>query len=206
MRPLSMPLIPCVALLIAAPLTFADKKSESKFEVGPAASYPSKQTSDNVTIAAVPYDTDDLAHTAFGKVNPYQSGVLPVLVIIQNDTQAAIRMDNVKVEYVSLDGSRIEATPALDVRFVGPGPKRPQPNTGSPIPPGLIKHKKPLAAWEIEGRAFAARMLPPHESASGFFYFQTRHQPGAKLYLAGLHEASSGKEILYFEIPLTKDR
>ncbi|MDQ6759166.1 MAG: hypothetical protein M3Z32_04775 [Acidobacteriota bacterium] len=206
MRPLSTPLIGCVALLIAAPLSFADKKSEAKFEVGPAASYPSKQTSDNVTIAAVAYDTDDLAHTAFGKVNPYQSGVLPVLVIIQNDTQAAIRMDNVKVEYVSLDGSRIEATPPLDVKFVGPGPKRPQPNTGSPIPPGLIKHKKPLAAWEIEGRAFAAKMLPPHESASGFFYFQTRHQAGAKLYLTGLREASSGKEILYFEIPLDKAR
>ena len=191
---------------MAAPQAFADKKSESKFSVGPAASYPSKQTSDNVTIAAVPYDTDDLAHTAFGKVNPYQSGVLPVLVIIQNDTQQAIRMDNVKVEYVGVDGSRIESTPALDVKFVGPGPKRPQPNTGSPIPPGLIKHKKPLAAWEIEGRAFAARMLPAHESASGFFYFQTRHMPGSKLYLTGLHEANSGKEILYFEIPLDKDR
>ena len=174
--------------------------------MGPAASYPSKQTSDNVTIAAVSYDTDDLAHTAFGKVNPYQYGVLPVLVIIQNDTQQAIRMDNVKVEYVGVDGSRIESTPALDVKFIGPGPKRPQPNTGRPIPPGLIKHKKPLAAWEIEGRAFAVRMLPPHESASGFFYFQTRNMPGSKLYLTGLHEANSGKEILYFEIPLDKDR
>lgn len=206
MRPLSICLIACLALLISAPLTFAEKKNESKFSVGPAASYPSKQTSDNVTIAAIPYDTEDLARTAFGKVNPYQSGVLPILVIIQNDTQQAIRMDNLKVEYVGVDGSRIESTPALDVKFIGPGPKRPQPNTGSPIPPGLIKHKKPLAAWEIEGRAFASRMLPPHESASGFFYFQTRQMPGSKLYLTGLHEASSGKQILYFEIPLTKDR
>ena len=161
MRPLSICLMACMALVIMTPLTFADKKTESKFSVGPAASYPSTLTSGNVTIAAVPYDTEDLARTAFGKVNPYQSGVLPVLVIIQNDTQQAIRMDNVKVEYVGVDGSRSEATPALDVKFVGPGPKRPQPSSGSPIPPGLIKHKKPLAAWEIEGRAFTARMLPP---------------------------------------------
>jgi hypothetical protein len=195
-----------MTLVMVAPLTSADKKGESKFAVGPAASYPTRQTSDNITIAAVPYNTEDLAHTAFGKANPYESGVLPVLVIIQNDTQQAIRMDNIKVEYVGVDGSRIESTPALDVKFVGPGPKRPQPNAGSPIPPGLIKHKKPLAAWEIEGRAFAARMLPPHEAASGFFYFQTRHLPGSKLYLTGLSEANSGREILYFEIPLDKDR
>ena len=206
MRPLSICLIACAALVMVAPLTSADKKSDTKFAVGPASSYPSRQTSDNVTIAVVPYDTGNLASTAFGKANPYQYGVLPVLVIIQNDTQQAIRMDNVKVEYVAVDGSRIESTPALDVKFVGPGPKRPQPNTGSPIPPGLIKHKKPLAAWEIEGRAFAARMLPPRESANGFFYFQTRHLPGSKLYLTGLREANSGKELLYFEIPLDKDR
>lgn len=206
MRPLSICFIAALALPIAAPVALAEKKNDSKFSVGPAASYPSKQTSDNITIAAVPYDTEDLARAAFGKTNPNQFGVLPVLVIIQNDTQQAIRMDNIKAEYLGVDGSRIESTPAMDVKFVGPGPKRPQPNMGGPIPPGLIKHKKPLAAWEIEGRAFAVRMLPPHESASGFFYFQTRAMPGSKLYLTGLHEALSGKEILYFEIPLSKDR
>ena len=42
-----------------------------------------------------------------------------------------------------------------------------------------IKSKKnPLDAWEIEGRAFAAQMLPAGQSASGFFYFQTELQPG----------------------------
>jgi hypothetical protein len=48
----------------------------------------------------------------------------------------------------------------------------------------------------------SAQMLPPGQSASGFFYFQTALQPGATLYLNGLYEAASGKEILYFELPL----
>lgn len=186
---------------MAAP-AFADKKSEVRFSPGPAASYPSKQTSEGITIAAVPYETEELAHTAFGKLNPYQYGVLPVLVIIQNDTAQALRLDGMKVEYVGADRSRLEATPASEVKFIGQSPKRPPPNTGSPIPPGLFKHKNPLAAWEIEGRAFGAKMLPAHEPASGFFYFQTRGMPGSKLYVTGLNQANTGKEIYYFEIPL----
>jgi hypothetical protein len=192
-----------IVFMTIAAAAFADKKNEGRFTAGPASSYPSKQTNDNVTIAAVPYDTDELAHTAFGKLNPSNYGVLPVLVIIQNDTGRALKLDGIQVEYIGVDRSRIDATPAGDVKFTGPGPKRPSPNGNtSPIPPGLIKHKNPLAEWEIEGRAFAAKMLPPHETANGFFYFQTRHMPGAKLYLTGISEAGTGKEIYYFEIPL----
>jgi hypothetical protein len=191
-----------MAFMTIAAAAFADKKNDGRFSPGPASSYPSKQTNDNVTIAAVPYDTDELAHTAFGKLNPSHYGVLPVLIIIQNDTQQALRLDGIQVEYIGADRSRIEATPARDVKYTGAGPKRPQPNTGSPIPPVFTKHKNPLDAWEIEGRAFAARMLPPHETANGFFYFQTRHMPGSKLYLTGISEAGTGKEIYYFEIPL----
>jgi hypothetical protein len=33
-------------------------------------------------------------------------------------------------------------------------------------------------------------------------HFQTVLQPGATLYLNGLYEAATGKEILYFELPL----
>jgi hypothetical protein len=73
----------------------------------------------------------------------------------------------------------------------------------SPLPTGLGK-KNPLDAWEIEGRAFAAEVLPPGQSANGFFYFQTGYQRGASLYLSGLREAESGRELLYFEIPIAE--
>ena len=49
-------------------------------------------------------------------------------------------------------------------------------------------------------------MLSPHESAQGFFYFQTRLFPGAKLYLSGMQAARSGEGIIFFEIPLEEQR
>jgi hypothetical protein len=45
-------------------------------------------------------------------------------------------------------------------------------------------------------------MLPPGESASGFVYFQTSHRPGSVLYITGIRDAASRRELFYFEIPL----
>src|SRR5258706_7162045 len=191
----------CAIALMAAAVTFADKKTDTKFSAGPASSYPTKQTNDKVTVAAVAYDSEELAHTAFGKLNPYQHGILPVLVIIQNDTDQALKLDHLTVEYTSADNRHVDAIPPYDVQTLGgvPPPKMP---SGSPIP--HKKYKNPLNGWEIEGRAFAAKILPAHESANGFFYFQTIHRPGAKFYLTGIKEAATGKDIFFFEVPLDK--
>src|ERR671930_539509 len=77
-------------------------------------------------------------------------------------------------------------------------PFRPGVVTGPGGIPKVLKTKKnPLGAWEIEGRAFAATMLPPGQSASGFFYFQTTLLHGSTIYLSGLSEAATGRELLY---------
>jgi hypothetical protein len=186
---------------MAAAAAFADKKSEATFSPGPASSYPARQTNDKVTVAVAAYDTEGLTHTAFGKLDPNQYGVLPVLVIIQNDTDQALKLDHVEVEYTDAGNRHVEATPASDIQTLGGPLKQPSMGNGSPLPK-LRKHKNPLSAWEIEGRAFAAKMLPAHESASGFFYFQTNHRPGSKLYLTGVKIAATGQDILFFEVPL----
>jgi hypothetical protein len=176
-------------------------KEHTKFDLAPAASCPSHQTSEKVTIGASVYDSAERAKTAFGKLNPYQYGITPVLVVIQNDSGQTIRVDRIRVDYVSPDGGHIDATPATDVRYLK-GPANPQVAPApSPIP-RLGKHKNPLDAWEIEGRAFSAKVIPAGESAGGFFYFQTGHQVNSRLYVTGIQEAGSGRELLYFEFPL----
>jgi hypothetical protein len=96
----------------------------------------------------------------------------------------------------------VVAIPAREVRYLRP-PQRPNmvPGPGDRVKVLKVK-KNPLDAWEIEGRAFAAQMLPAGQSAYGFFYFQTTLQPGATLQLSGLAEAATGKELFYFEVPM----
>jgi len=185
------------------PLWAGKKKEETKFTPQPAASYPSHQTSENVTIGVKAYFNDEDTRPIFGKHNPYNYGVLPVLVVIQNDSGKTIRVSGLRAVWEAPSRERVDATPAKDVRYLI-APQQPRVING-PIPtaPRVVGHKNPLNNWAIEGRAFSAEMLPPGQSASGFFYFQTGYQTGASLYLSGLREADSGKELLYFEIPFT---
>jgi hypothetical protein len=191
----------CLTLLSIAAAGGADEKEG--FPARPASSYKNRQTIAGLTIAAEVFDTREEIKSAFGKLDPTKYGVLPVLVVMQNDSGKALRLDSARFEYVRPDRRRLQAVPAGEVQYLY-GVKKPQtvPAPRYPLPGLGGKSKNPLAAWEIEGRAFAAKMLPPGDAASGFVYFQTANHRGAVLYVTGVTEAASGQELFYFEIPL----
>jgi hypothetical protein len=194
-----------IALFAACSMANAADK-EPHFSPGSASSYPTRQTSEKVTIAAVPYYGEERVHLAFGKLDPNRYGILPVLIVIRNDGGQTLRLDTMRVEYVTSDRDHVDATAAKDVPYLA-GAREPR-MTPAPIPGAgsRVKHpKNPLANGSIDVRAFSARMLPPGDQASGFFYFQTSYRPGARAYLTGIQDAGTGKELLYFEIPLSND-
>jgi len=183
----------------------ADK--DLRFSPGPAASYPTRQTIEKVTIAAIPYTSEEQVHSAFGKLDPNKYGILPLLIVIHNESDQTLRLDDLKLEYITPSRTHIDPTPAKDVPYVSGNIRQPK-IENSPLPTGsprVSRKKNPLAGGQIDVRAFSARMLPAGEQASGFFYFQTLNRLGAKLYLTGIREAGSGKELFYFEIPLSYD-
>jgi hypothetical protein len=194
-----------IAAALATDKPLSAGKEEPKFTPGPAAGYQSHQSNGKVTIGVAAYVSDEENRPVFGKKNPYNFGILPVLVVIQNDSGKAIKTDALSAVLVGPNQDRVDATPAKDVPYLQ-GAQRPK-LVPSPLPTGMPKvsgHKNPLDNWTIEGRAFSARMLPPGQSASGFFYFQSGYQRGSSLYLSGLTEADTGEGLLYFEIPLTE--
>ena len=188
-------------LSVSIAAAFGADNEKARFEVKPAASYPHHQTTEKVTLAAQQLESDDETREAFGKLNPNRYGILPVLIVLQNDSPDAIKLDQMKFEYIIPDGQRVEATPAQDVKFIH-GARAP-----NALPGGITIHKKPknpLDVWEIEGRAFAAKMLPGGQSASGFVYFQVdAPSAAANVDVSGMINPITGKELYYFEIPLS---
>jgi hypothetical protein len=199
MRKMSFASKSLVLLLSIFAAQGADKNAP--FKPGPTDSYPCRQTQEKVTIAVQPFDTEERTRLAFDKLDPNRYGILPVLVIIRNDGPDTLMLDGLRVEYIAESRQKVEAIPSREVaKRNAPGRPR-MPGGPLPIPRSGTK-KNPLTDWVIEGRAFAAKALPPGESASGFFYFEARHSPGASLYLTGLRVAPSRRELFYFEIPL----
>ena len=135
-----------LALILSISAGLAADK-ETPFKAAPAASYASHQSNAQITIGVEPYITGDKVQLAFGKLDPYQFGILPVLVVIQNDSGKAIRLDRLKVEYSGPNHERIDATPAKDVRYLKP-PQRPSAIDGPAGKVKVLKSKKnPLDAW-----------------------------------------------------------
>jgi hypothetical protein len=187
---------------LAALLLGAPGSEDKPFQAGKASDY-AHQMSEQVLVGAKAFDNAELTAEAFGKkADLLKYGVLAVLVVVENKRDKSINLEDLAVSLVAADGRHVGAMSPDDIQFAGTdGHRRPrQPGAGLPFP--LPKKKNPLAGPEIFARAFASKMLPPGDSTSGFFYFEAQPEVGDSLYLSGMRDARSGKEILYFEFPL----
>lgn len=182
---------------IAAAALAADKPDT--FKPGKATDYPSAQVTGKVRIAAVKYESDAETKPIFGKTNPNEFGILPILLLMENQGTDTIMVDRMYVSYQTPDRMQIEPMPARDL-FSVQSPKRPNTGVSYPSPIPLPKKKNPLSKVEFETRAWAAKTILPGESAHGFLYFNVRHRRDSILYITGLREG--GKELFYVEVPI----
>lgn len=180
-------------------LSITSSFSAEDFRAGPAASY-AHQAADQVTIGAKSFDKPELTEGAFGKkADVLKYGVLPVLVVIENKSKNSLNLENLEVNLVASDGRHATAVSPDELFHLGRPTKRPG---IKPTPIPLPKKKNPMESPELAARSFAAKMLPPGDIASGFFYFEAKSETGDKLYVNGIRQARSGQEMLYFEFPL----
>jgi hypothetical protein len=175
--------------------------ADNAFRPGPASGY-AHQSADQVTVGAKAYDNEELTAQAFGKkTDLLKYGVLPVLIVVENKRDKPLDLRDLEVNLVASDGRHVGSINPEDIRYLAERAKRP-PNLGPRSPVSLPSKKNRLDTPEIVQRAFSAKMLPPGDSASGFFYFEAKSEAGDKLYVNGLKDARSQEEILYFEFPL----
>ncbi len=192
-------------ILLTIIAAFAGDKDKPKdaalFKPGRAVTYASKLSENKVTVAVKAYEREEDLQAAFGKTPLTRYGVLPVLVVIDNDGPKAITL-RLKVEFITGDNQKIYPTPPTEVQYLKPvkPPSTTDPSKISPIP--LPKKKNPLASWEVDGRAFVAKMVPAGESASGFFYFQANIWKNARVIVDGISDSATGNPLIFFEIPL----
>src|ERR1022692_4453053 len=89
-------LLTSIAMVLVPDKALLGSKDEPKFTPGAAASHRSHQTSEKVTIGVLPYFNDEDTRPVFGKHNPYTYGVLPVLVVIQNESAKTIKVQSLE--------------------------------------------------------------------------------------------------------------
>jgi hypothetical protein len=194
-----------IGAAIAAPLVWAAKEF-SMPKVQPALTYPAHDHhgTENVTVGLDPYDTP--AKAKIFVVNYRDHELLPILLVITNDSDQPVELSDIKAELVT--AHRTKLTPATSddlhrrITHVRPsGTKYPLP---FPKTKGGVDSKE---LNEIESAQFRAKAVEPRGSQGGFLFFDVSDLPnplaGANFYLTGVRN-SSGHELMYFEIPLDK--
>ena len=182
---------------------------KESFSIRAAGKYPAKQTQADVTVAVKPYRVEKDVKAAFGKAKPYKYGVLPVLVVITNRSDHTLDLGDLKVRFITADRDGLEPISPEDLAYLKLNTKpKARPPYLPPIPGvwrGGVK-KGPLAKPEFDLRAFKAPIVPPESTVGGFFYYLTGNLPdpvpGSAIYLSGVKDLYTGRELFYFEISL----
>jgi hypothetical protein len=179
--------------------------------VQPATSFAAVEVHDDekVAIAAEPYETRE--KEAIFRVDYLSHGVMPVRLIVTNNSNRPVSLRDARILFVTAAGDRIQAAEPEDVerlmtRKEREGGKIPMPG---PIP--NIKLKPKASDKEIEQDfdtfEYSALVVEPHTTRAGFLFYDVSDLDhplkGAKLHLHKLRDAD-GKELFYFEIPFDK--
>jgi hypothetical protein len=197
-----------ILLALAAPILCVAAKEFSMPKAQPAFSYPAHDhhANENVTVAVDPYDTPAKANIFI--VNYRQHDLLPILLIITNDSDQPIQLAGMKAELVTADRTKLTPDSVDDIfrRISHPNAS----STRYPLPFPSPKAKGGVnskQADEIQSAQFRAKAVEPRSSQIGFLFFDISDIPnplaGARFYLTGVQN-SAGNDLMYFEVPLDK--
>ncbi len=161
---------------------------------------------EKVAIAADPYDTADKAKIL--PVNFRDHGLLPIFFVISNDGGQPVSIANLQVTLTTGDRAKLTPVAPEDIyrRLSNPqGETRPE---RFPVPHRKVKGAVSQQEMDdIESSQFAAKAVEPHNTQSGFLYFDISDiaapLAGAHIYVTGIDDAK-GAELMYFDIPVDK--
>jgi hypothetical protein len=175
----------------------------------PAKTYPAHDdhTDAKVAIAADPYDSPDKAKIF--SVNFREHGFLPIFFVVTNDGDQPISMANIAVTLTTAKRAKLTPIATEDIFRRLSNPHANTHPIPVPIPQKKVKGTiSPKERDEIETSQFAAKAVEPHNTQSGFLFFDvediTAPLEGAHIYITGVNDAK-GTELMYFELPLDKE-
>jgi hypothetical protein len=206
MKPTRVLIVSCGIVIFALCLA---AKDFVKPAARAAQTYPAHDdhTDEKVAIAADPYDTADKAKIF--SINFHEHGILPIFFVVTNDGNLPVSIANLQVTLTTANRDKLTPISTEDIyRRIS----NPQANTRPPEPIP-IPHKKVKGIVsekernEIESSQFAAKAVEPHNTQSGFLFFDVEDisapLAGAHIYVSGVNDAK-GTELMYFELPLEK--
>lgn len=196
------------AFFLAAPLAFAANKSAPPAK--PATEYPAHETHDDehFTVAIDPCLAPK--DCSFFRVPYVENGFLPVRVIFTNDSDHAVSLDDARIQFMPVDGGKIQAATDEDLDrrvYTVHNPSSHIPIVPIPIPIHKTPVDKKITQDETDF-GFSGTVVNAHSTLAGYLFYDIRglDEPlkGAELYVKMLHTLDGKKDLFSFSIPFNK--
>ena len=164
---------------------------------------------EQVTVAVEPFETRSKAD--FFRLDYPGHSLLPVRVVIRNDSEHALDLNDVRIQFIAADGTKLPAATPDEInrrlfRFKDIQPKH---IPGTPI----TYHSTPVDKKILDDDkdfGFSQTTVAPHTTASGFLFYDIKDVDDpplrhAELYVKQMH-SSDGKrtELFAFTLPFDK--
>ncbi len=189
----------------------ADRKAPPVKPAGQYDAFDAHET-EQVTIAADP--CDDPADCKFFRLPYVQHGLLPVHVIITNDSDRALSLDDARLQFISANNDVIPAATPEDINrrlFNIKNTKSSKIPMPAPIPAIPIHHapvdKK--ITQDDDDFGFQGTIVNAHSTLAGYLFYDVKplDDPalkGAQFYVKKVHSQDMKKELFAFSIPFDK--
>ena len=143
------------------------------------------------------------------KENYWEHGLLPVRLLISNDSDQTLMLQDLKIEYITARRDKLQPASNEDIyrKFVRPN-RADQSHPGMHLPFPVGKKKEAISKdtqEEYESAQLASVPVTPHSTHAGYLFFDMQGEPpapGAHLYVSGIKAGT--KELFYFDIPMDK--
>lgn len=192
---------------MAVPLLAAKKAPP----VPDIAAVPARDThaNDHVTIAVEPFETR--AKADFFRNDYPGHSLLPIRLIVKNDSDTPLDLNDVRVQFIAADGTKLPAATPDEMnrrlfRFKDLQPRR---VPGTPI----TYHSTPVDKKILDDDkdfGFRETTIAPHTTASGFLFYDVKELDDpllrhAELYVKQIHAGDAKHtELFAFTVPFDK--
>lgn len=175
----------------------------------PAIEYPAADAhpSEHVTIAADP--CDDPRQCSFFRLQYIQHGLLPVRVVITNDSDHALSLDDARMQFITAANDKIPAATEDDINRRLSTLKNDR-GTKVPIIPITVHHPVDKKIVDDDHDfGFKSTRVQPHSTLAGYLFYDIKEldEPalkGAELYVKMIHTVDGQQELFAFSIPFDK--
>ncbi len=191
-------------LLLPSSLLYAYKIKE--FKPKPAKEYAAFQDFQNIIVAASPRLTDEGVMELFDTKKLLEKKIIPVVVVIENNNDFAVRVHESEVFLIDSAGARIRSIPFDQVLLRISGRRE---VSGSSTRPDVLLRQigDRKMVEDFEHKSFGEKLVAPHDSDFGVVFFplpDTGDLGGTRIYLPQVFNITKDEPLMFFEFDLAK--